>query len=105
MVRRKLVLLQAFNSENPKALSLKSLRRSSLTAQTPNHYSSAMSKPFLLPQAVIRKMHLNLEVLLASSLQAVVRKKPVLHAFGHIHEGYGVRANSSTYFVNSAARS
>ncbi|CAE7247076.1 Mpped1 [Symbiodinium sp. CCMP2592] len=35
-------------------------------------------------------------------LKAVLKQKPVLHAFGHIHEGYGVRANASTYFVNSA---
>eukprot|EP00930_Biecheleria_cincta_P046973 TRINITY_DN3248_c1_g1_i1.p1 TRINITY_DN3248_c1_g1~~TRINITY_DN3248_c1_g1_i1.p1 ORF type:complete len:791 (+),score=107.04 TRINITY_DN3248_c1_g1_i1:69-2441(+) len=37
------------------------------------------------------------------ALLAVSRKaKPLLHAFGHIHEGYGVQTDGATYFANSA---
>jgi Icc-related predicted phosphoesterase len=34
--------------------------------------------------------------------RAVIRVKPRLHCFGHIHSGYGVRATQRTYFINAA---
>jgi Icc-related predicted phosphoesterase len=34
--------------------------------------------------------------------RAVIRVKPRLHCFGHIHTGYGTRATQSTLFVNAA---
>ena len=33
---------------------------------------------------------------------AVMRVKPRLHVFGHVHAGYGVAQNKSTVFVNAA---
>ena len=36
-------------------------------------------------------------------LKEAVRKiKPVVHAFGHIHEGYGTVSNEDIYYVNAA---
>jgi len=35
-------------------------------------------------------------------LQAVVRLKPKLHVFGHIHAGYGTHRTAHTTFVNAA---
>lgn len=35
-------------------------------------------------------------------LVAVQRLKPKVHAFGHIHEGYGVTRNEDTLFANAA---
>ena len=32
----------------------------------------------------------------------VLEVKPIVHAFGHIHEAYGYRSNSDTLFVNAA---
>lgn len=34
--------------------------------------------------------------------QAVIRVRPKLHVFGHVHSGYGVRATRHTLFVNAA---
>ena len=34
-------------------------------------------------------------------LDTVLKKKPKLHVFGHIHEGYGVFKNQDTTFVNA----
>lgn len=34
--------------------------------------------------------------------EAIVRIRPRLHVFGHIHAGYGVRATRHTLFVNAA---
>jgi Icc-related predicted phosphoesterase len=34
--------------------------------------------------------------------RAVVRVKPRLHVFGHVHSGYGVRHTKNTLFVNAA---
>jgi len=34
--------------------------------------------------------------------EAIVRVRPRLHTFGHIHTGYGVRATRHTLFVNAA---
>ena len=34
--------------------------------------------------------------------KAVIRVKPKLHVFGHVHVGYGVMPTKSTLFVNSA---
>jgi hypothetical protein len=34
--------------------------------------------------------------------RAVVRLKPKLHVFGHVHSGYGMTATASTYFVNAS---
>jgi Icc-related predicted phosphoesterase len=33
---------------------------------------------------------------------AVIRLRPRLHVFGHIHDGYGTRATRHTMFVNAA---
>jgi len=33
---------------------------------------------------------------------AVIRVKPALHVFGHIHSGYGIRPTRHTLFVNAA---
>ena len=35
-------------------------------------------------------------------LAAVVRIKPRLHVFGHVHSGYGVHTTTNTTFVNAA---
>lgn len=35
-------------------------------------------------------------------LKAVLRVKPRIHLFGHIHEGYGSRESEDTYFVNAS---
>ena len=35
-------------------------------------------------------------------LQAVIRVRPRLHVFGHVHSGYGVRPTRHTLFVNAA---
>jgi Icc-related predicted phosphoesterase len=34
--------------------------------------------------------------------EAVIRVRPKLHVFGHVHSGYGVRATRHTVFVNAA---
>jgi Icc-related predicted phosphoesterase len=34
--------------------------------------------------------------------EAVIRVKPKLHVFGHVHSGYGVRPTHHTVFVNAA---
>lgn len=34
--------------------------------------------------------------------EAVMRVRPKLHVFGHVHSGYGVRATRHTAFVNAA---
>jgi Icc-related predicted phosphoesterase len=34
--------------------------------------------------------------------QAVIRIKPKLHVFGHVHSGYGVRPTRHTVFINAA---
>jgi predicted phosphohydrolase len=34
--------------------------------------------------------------------EAVIRVKPKLHVFGHVHSGYGVRLTRHTVFVNAA---
>lgn len=34
--------------------------------------------------------------------KAVVRVKPRLHVFGHVHAGYGVMPTKSTLFVNAS---
>ncbi len=34
--------------------------------------------------------------------KTVQRKKPKIHLFGHIHEGYGMREKDGTIFVNAA---
>ena len=34
--------------------------------------------------------------------EAVIRVKPKLHVFGHVHCGYGVRPTLHTVFVNAA---
>jgi Icc-related predicted phosphoesterase len=36
-------------------------------------------------------------------LNAVERVRPLLHVFGHIHDGYGQAAYGSTRFVNAAS--
>lgn len=35
-------------------------------------------------------------------LASVLKKKPKLHVFGHIHEGYGIFKNNDTTFVNAS---
>lgn len=35
-------------------------------------------------------------------VQALARVKPTIHAFGHIHEGYGVRETEDTLYVNAS---
>lgn len=35
-------------------------------------------------------------------LEAVLRVKPCLHVFGHIHNGYGTYPTKDTLFVNAA---
>ncbi len=35
-------------------------------------------------------------------LEAVLRVKPRLHVFGHIHYGYGTHPTKGTLFVNAA---
>ena len=35
-------------------------------------------------------------------LEAVHRIKPIIHVFGHIHEGYGVSYDGNTLFINAA---
>jgi Icc-related predicted phosphoesterase len=34
--------------------------------------------------------------------EAVIRVKPKLHVFGHVHSGYGIRPTRHTLFVNAA---
>jgi len=34
--------------------------------------------------------------------EAVIRVKPKMHVFGHVHSGYGVRPTRHTFFVNAA---
>ena len=36
-------------------------------------------------------------------LDVVVEKRPFLHIFGHIHEGYGVTHNEHTTFINASS--
>jgi Icc-related predicted phosphoesterase len=38
----------------------------------------------------------------AELYEAVLRVKPRLHIFGHIHEGYGVTRNADTTFINAS---
>lgn len=38
----------------------------------------------------------------ADLLDYVIRRKPKIHAFGHIHNGYGVYENEHTKFINSS---
>lgn len=35
-------------------------------------------------------------------LKAVQSRKPKIHFFGHIHEGYGMREKDGTVFVNAS---
>lgn len=35
-------------------------------------------------------------------LEAVQRKKPRIHIFGHIHEGYGMQEKNGTLFINAS---
>lgn len=34
--------------------------------------------------------------------KAIARVKPQLHIFGHIHDGYGVKKNNDTLFINAS---
>jgi Icc-related predicted phosphoesterase len=36
-------------------------------------------------------------------LDAVIVKKPKIHIFGHIHEGYGVKVLNNTTFINASS--
>ena len=36
-------------------------------------------------------------------LESVRQKRPKLHIFGHIHEGYGVKRNQHTTFINASS--
>jgi Icc-related predicted phosphoesterase len=35
-------------------------------------------------------------------LEAVLRVKPLVHIFGHVHTGYGIQVNADTTFINAA---
>ena len=35
-------------------------------------------------------------------LDGVRRIKPVIHAFGHVHEAYGTKAKEGTYYINAS---
>ena len=39
----------------------------------------------------------------ADLLESVRQKRPKLHIFGHIHEGYGVMQNEHTTFINASS--
>jgi Icc-related predicted phosphoesterase len=38
----------------------------------------------------------------AALRRAVLRVKPKLHVFGHVHSGYGTRPTQHTFFVNAS---
>ncbi len=38
----------------------------------------------------------------ADLMQAIMRVRPRLHVFGHIHEGYGLVQNTDTTFINAS---
>eukprot|EP01129_Flabellula_baltica_P001784 TRINITY_DN1169_c0_g1_i1.p1 TRINITY_DN1169_c0_g1~~TRINITY_DN1169_c0_g1_i1.p1 ORF type:complete len:144 (-),score=28.38 TRINITY_DN1169_c0_g1_i1:67-498(-) len=35
-------------------------------------------------------------------IRAIYRVKPVVHLFGHVHEGYGVTKDETTYYINGS---
>lgn len=55
------------------------------------------------PAGILDKVDVFLEELGCPSLKgAVARVKPQVHAFGHIHEGRGLRQVSETLYINAA---
>lgn len=54
------------------------------------------------PAGVLDRTASGLEVGCADLLDAVVRVRPRVHVFGHIHEGYGVAERQGVRFVNAS---